>query len=932
LNDARVAVVGLGHALLGDDALGLAVVRALDSHYRVPASVAVIDAGTPGLDLAGHLLDCERLIFVDALVGSEPPGTVRTVRHDELLAARPAGPRFSPHEPSIHDALSLLSLAGHGPREAVLVGVVPGSLEVGVELSQTVSEALPRALDEVVGHLQRFGIELERRHVSEPEGLRIELEGIVQGVGFRPWLHRTARRLGLRGSVRNTGQGVTLEVFGEVSARTELLQALAQDLPPLARIDALRVESLVGRGPSDFTIAESEAASHAIPSLPADVALCDACRREIDDPTDRRFGYAFTHCTDCGPRHSIVTGLPYDRAQTSMHAFEPCAECAREYADPNNRRFHAQAIACARCGPRLWLEAPLGARLEVSDVVSELVRRLDAGEVIALQGLGGFHLACDATNADAIHRLRVRKQRDEKPFAVMVANEASAEALAELDAAARAALSSPEHPIVIARIRSSTVAPAVAPGSRRIGVFLPYTPLHHLLLGKFGRPLVLTSGNRSGEPIAVTRDDAQRTLGGVADAFLFHDRPIVRRVEDSVVLAGEGRIQVLRRARGYAPRAVRLPFSVQEPVLAVGGHLKNTVCLVVGERAHLSSHLGDLESHEAERAFRADVEDFERLLGVRPRVVAHDLHPDYASTRYAVSRQGSSLLGVQHHHAHVLAALAEHRIEGPVLAAVFDGSGFGTDGTAWGSEILAVEDLACRRLFSARPLALAGGEVGIREVWRVAWALVRDAFGPEEAERVAGVLGLFQHVAPEVRARVSRMLDERVNIARVRGLGRYFDAFGALCLGRPRAAFEGQIAMVLEEVASTDPAAPYPIGLPRSAASGEELTEDNELDFRPTVRAFVSDLLGGVGSATLCARFHATVVEATTELLELAGSARQPVVLSGGCFQNQILSEGLRRRLAARSVVGRGQVPVNDGGIALGQAYAAALALRAGEI
>ena len=931
MTEARVAVVGLGHALLGDDALGLAVVRELDRKYAVPATLSVIDAGSSGLDLASYLLDLEQLIFVDALLAGEPPGTVRTFQHAELLAARPAGPRIAPHEPSIHDALALLSLAGRGPREALLVGVVPESMDVGVELSPAALRALPHALDEVVGHLRRFGIELSLRNAEEPAGLVVELEGVVQGVGMRPWLRRTAERLGLRGRVWNSARGVTIEAFGPTLAREALLEALHGEVPAPARVDARRVGALVGPGPSDFSIADSEAAAVPVPSIPPDLALCELCLREIDDPLDRRFGYPFTHCTACGPRFSIATRLPYDRANTTMAGFAPCAACAREYDDPSDRRSHAQAIACPSCGPRLWLEAPLAARAAPGDLLAELVRRLNAGETLAIQGLGGFHLAADATNADAVQRLRERKQREAKPFAVMVASKEMAESLAELDGAARRALVSPEHPIVIARARPSKIASNVAPGSTRIGLFLPYTPFHQLLLERFGRPLLLTSDNLNGEPIAVTRADAERTLATVADAFVFHDRPIVRRVEDSVVVSAAGQIQVLRRARGYAPRGIRLQVAASEPILAVGGHLKNTACLVVGDRAYLTSHLGDLESYEAERAFRDDIEGFQRLLGVCPRVVAHDLHPDYASTRYAFERPGASLFGVQHHLAHVLAAVAEQRIEGPVVAAAFDGSGFGTDGTAWGAEILQVDGTSYTRPFSVRALRLAGGERGIRQVWRLSWALLLDAFGAE-AHSIAAGLALFENVPAEARAGVTRMLEAGANVSRVRGMGRYFDAFGALCLGRAQASFEGQLPMAFEEAAHGGSFEPYAFGMPIAASPGPELSQENELDLRPTVRAVVGDLLDGVSRATIAARFHATIVEATARLLELAGAAKNPVILTGGCFQNQLLYGGLRKRLASSRLAPPGEVPINDGGIALGQAFAAALALQRGDL
>lgn len=926
----HVSIVGLGHTLLGDDALGVVVVQALERAYVIPSSVNVVDAGSCGLDLVGYLLDSEHLIFVDALVADAPAGTVRTVLQAELHAAHPTGPRLSPHEPAIHDVLTLLDLAGRGPREAVLVGIVPESTEVGVELSAAATAAVPHALDEVVRHLGRFGIDLSKREPVLP-GIHVELEGVVQGVGMRPWLARRAARLGLRGTATNSATGVLVDAFGSPDDLDAFLAALRSDPPALARVDVVRVERRSGPAPAGFTIVPSEVAARQRPSIPADRATCDACRREIEDPSDRRYRHAFNSCTDCGPRYSVVTALPYERERTSMAAFAMCAACAREYADPGDRRFYAQATCCPQCGPRLWVEAPFGRELTGAAPLPEAAARILAGEIVAIQGLGGIHLACDATNRDAVARLRTRKQREDKPFAVL-ASLAMAASLAELDDAAEGALGSPAHPIVLVRKRASVIADNVTQGSLRIGLLLPYTPLHELLLAEVERPLVLTSGNVSGEPIAVTREDAQRILSDVADAFLFHDRVIVRRVEDSVVAARpDDGVKVLRRARGYAPRPIRLRLAAPEPILAVGGHLKSTACLVIDDEAYLTPHLGDLRSYEAERMYHDDVASFERLFGVRARVVVHDLHPDYGSTRYALAREGASLLGIQHHHAHALAAIASLRLEGSVVAAVYDGMGFGADGTAWGGEILAIDGLSWTRPFSLRPLGLAGGERAIGEVWRVAWALVRDAFG-DQAEVIASSLGLFTEVPRDARRQITAMLDGGVNVTAARGMGRYFDAVGALCFGVARATFEGQLAIALEEAAEGGPATPYPFTMPRVPAPGLVVSAENELDLRPTTRAIVADLRDGTSTQVIASRFHATVTEATAQLVERAGGARGTVVLTGGCFQNAQLDAGLRARLGHLSLAAASEVPVNDGGLALGQAWAGVLALHAGQV
>jgi hydrogenase maturation protein HypF len=932
LNEGRIAVIGLGHALLGDDALGVAVVQALDRTYVVPPSVAVIDAGSCGLDLVHHLLDRDHVIFVDALAEAAPAGTLRTVGRDELWAAKGAGVRLAPHEPAIHDALALASLAGRGPRDAVLVGVVPESLDVGVELSPAVSRALPRAVGEVVRLLSRLGVELSHREKSDERaasetGVRIELRGVVQGVGLRPWMFRRAAKLGLTGSVVNTLGSVVVEAFGERAAIEELVAALKAELPRAARVSAMQTTAIAFQNVSRFSIEKSEHEGERVLAIPADLAMCDACRREVDDPSDRRHGYAFTSCTDCGPRHSIVVALPYDRERTTMARFALCPDCAREYADPADRRYHAETIACTRCGPEAWIEATSGERLGVRDPLGYAAERIRAGDTIAVQGLGGFHLACDATQESAVGRLRARKRRDEKPFAVMVASAVEAAVMVDLDDASLDALESPAHPIVLAPRRQSAVAANVAPGSTRLGVFLPYTPLHHLLAASVGRPMVLTSGNLHGEPIAVTRDDARRELAGVADAFLLHDRPIARRVEDSVVVAARNGTRVLRRGRGLAPTPVRLPCSAPQPILATGGHLKNTACLVLGDQAYLTPHLGDLVTCDAERAYADDVESFERLLGAHAEIVAHDLHPDYASTHYAVRRAPARRIAVQHHLAHVLAAVAELGIEGPVVAAVFDGSGLGTDGTLWGGEILRVDGLEWSRPFSTRPLLLGGGENSIREVWRTALALLFDTFG-EETRSMAARLPLFAGVPGNVISVVLRMLEERVATVQARGIGRYFDAFGALFLDRARAAFEGQVAMLWEEIAVPEDLPPYPFLAPRAPAAGREVTADSEFDLRPALRAALADRFTGAGAATIAARFHRTIVEATAQMLERVVGDASTIVLTGGCFQNMRLDTALRKRLSRLRVAAAREVPVNDGGIALGQAWAAVQMLR----
>ncbi|HET7540321.1 MAG TPA: Sua5/YciO/YrdC/YwlC family protein, partial [Polyangiaceae bacterium] len=557
---------------------------------------------------------------------------------------------------------------------------------------------------------------------------------------------------------------------------------------------------------------------------------------------------------------------------------------------------------------------------------------LQRGLILGIQGLGAFHLACDAANEQAVLRLRERKRRDQQPFALMVANLAEARRFAELSPPLEAALVSPARPIVLAQERAGVLPRAVNGPSRRTGILLPYTALHHALLAQFSGPLVMTSGNPSGGPAIIDRSEATEKLGGIVDAFLFHERPIARRVEDSVVAECHVGTRVVRRARGFAPLPIRLPAAAPEPVLAVGGHLKNSACLVVEDLAYLTPHLGDLELEESERAWRRDLESFERLLGVRAQVIAHDLHPDYASTRFALARPARRRIGVQHHVAHVLSAIAELRLTEPVLGVVFDGSGFGLDGTSWGAEFLVVDGARCTRVNSFRALPLPGGERAVREVWRVALAALREAFGNARALELAQRLPAFEQVSAASLATVLRMLETGVGTVPARGIGRWYDAVGALVLGLSRASFEAHVAIALEEAAEPlEGVTGYPATLPSALAEAEPLGSAHEVDLRPMLVALVEDLLGGAPRARVAARFQRTLVDVTAEVAGrvLGATGVSRVVLSGGSFQNRALERALSERLGARTVAMAREVPVNDGGLALGQAWAAVLALKA---
>ncbi|HEY7077472.1 MAG TPA: carbamoyltransferase HypF [Solirubrobacteraceae bacterium] len=715
--------------------------------------------------------------------------------------------------------------------------------------------------------------------------VRVRVEGVVQGVGFRPYVYRLARGHGLGGWVLNDERGVELEAEGDADAVRAFLAALPAEAPPLAGVERVDVAELEPRGEATFAIVESAAAGAPAALVAPDTATCADCLRELFDPTDRRYRYAFINCTNCGPRFTIVRGVPYDRPLTTMAGFAMCERCRAEYEDPADRRFHAQPNACPDCGPRL--SVPL----------EEVAAALRAGAIVAVKGVGGYHLACRAGDEAAVAALRARKHREEKPFALMARDLEAARELVALDAEDERRLTSPARPIVIARRRGAAVAPSVAPRTSELGVMLPYSPLHHLLLADAGEPLVMTSGNRSDEPIAYRDDDARERLAGIADLFLSHDRPIETRTEDSVV---RGPV-FLRRSRGYVPGALRLPVEAARDTLACGAELKSTFCLAKGRTAWVGPHLGDLADYETLRSFREGVAHFERLFAVTPDVVAHDLHPDYLSTAYALEREGVEPVGVQHHHAHLAASLAEHGETGPAAGAIFDGTGYGTDGTVWGGEILRGGLDSCERVAHLWPVPLPGGEAAIRQPWRMACAWLVAA-GVEEPAPLPGV------DAARWRA-----------VARLPGVtttsvGRLFDAVAALCGLRTEVTYEGQAAMELEAVCSAGDHGAYPM---------------TGLDPRQAILDIAHDVAAGVPPAVVSARFHAGLARAAANAV--AAQGLETAVLSGGAFQNRVLlaaTAGHLRAAGLRVLVPRA-LPPNDGGIAFGQAAVAAARARA---
>ena len=740
--------------------------------------------------------------------------------------------------------------------------------------------------------------------IPDRSRLAIEVSGVVQGVGFRPFVFGLASRLGLIGFVKNRLGGVQIEVEGEPPA-LELFVAELKKGPPLARIEELSWAVRPPRGDQAFRIEQSEADGQSAVFISPDFATCDDCLRELFDPSDRRYRHAFVNCTNCGPRLTIARGAPYDRARTTMAAFEMCGECRAEYEDPRDRRFHAQPIACPRCGPRLRALDGRGDAVGALDPIAWAAAHLLEGKIVALKGLGGWHLACDARNADAVAELRRRKHRDEKPFAIMVADFAAAEELCDISAKERELLVSPARPITLLRKRPGIpVAEAVAPSDPNLGIMLPYTPLHHLLLREVSVPLVMTSGNRSDEPIAYDDGDALRRLSGIADVFLAHDRPIHSRCDDSVMRVISGAPLPLRRSRGYAPLPLKLPAPVSVPTLALGGELKSTFALAEGAHCFLSHHLGDLEYAEAYRAYAAAIDHYQELYRIAPRRIVHDLHPDYASTRYA---QGRALptLAVQHHHAHMASCMAEHGLKGPCIGVCFDGMGFGTDGTLWGGEFLVGGYGEVERAAHLEAVPMPGGEQATREPWRMAVSHLRAA--GEEIGKLAP--------APAIRA-VEQMLDRSFNAPLTSSMGRLFDAVAAIACVCDRVSFEGQAAMRLESLAAgVAPDGAYDFEIDRAL-----------IRCAPLISAVVRDVRRGVAAPLVARRFHSTVVEIAVRTCERLRKKSRDVVLSGGVFMNAILLRETTERLEGRGfrVFSHHLVPPNDGGLCLGQLAIAA--------
>ena len=772
------------------------------------------------------------------------------------------------------------------------------------------------------------------------EAVQLTIRGIVQGVGLRPFVYRIAQRCRLAGRVHNRAGSVIVHVEGRPEALGEFRKLLVEDAPPAARIVQVKAKRVSLACYTEFSIRESEGGGAALSTIPPDTAICQYCYTELRDPANRRYRYPFINCTSCGPRFTIVKELPYDRASTSMAAFVLCPECRREYEDPADRRFHAEPNACPVCGPSLALRGDDGRARETADPVGSVADALRSGKIAAIRGLGGFHLAADATNNGAIRMLRERKFREEKPFAVMVRDLTAARSIARLSGHDEAILLSPSSPVLLADCaKGSPLSPAVAPGQSTVGIFLPYTPLHHMLLGRVDRPLVMTSGNKTDEPIATGNEEALERLAGIADIFLLHDREIVQRSDDSVVRRVAGRAYPIRRARGFVPAPIvirrssrkgsrgnpgNVPVPRNGPVLGVaglGGEIKNTFCILKDGFAYLSQHIGDLDLVPVREFYAETFDFFRKFLDAELQAVCRDLHPGYFTTSFAETIQADRVVSLQHHKAHLYALMAETGFTGKAIGVAFDGTGYGEDGAVWGGEFFAIDGMEMRRAAALDYFPLQGGDTAVKEPWKIALSLLRETFGPREGGEAA--LRLFCDIEPDTIALVLDALAKNVNVVPTSSCGRLFDAASALAGVCRHASYEGQSPMLLEGV------------IRRSGQPGGydfHIRDDESgllrVDWKGGVAGIVSDVHAGVPAAIIAQRFHRMVAEM---ILEVAGrlgdeAGTRRVLLSGGVFQNAWLLKALLAGFRGKKwkVLIHREVPANDGGISLGQAYYAA--------
>ncbi len=929
----RVLVAGVGNLFLSDDGFGPEVVRRLSALGCVPDHVRVVDYGIRGMHLAYDLLDgYDGLVIVDAIPGGGASGdvTVLEVREGDLGSGE-----LDAHGMDPVAVLANLNRLGGSLPPTYVVGCRPATVEEGIGLSAPVEAAIPTAVDAVLRVIHDHLSEgrLSREHNVPVDGndrvrRRYEVSGVVQGVGFRPFVYVTASELALSGSVANDVSGVVIEVEGSAGAVEEFGRRLGQDAPPLAVVEAILETQLPPVGGTGFTIEESTGSGATRTLASPDVSLCDDCLRELRDPGNRRYRHPFITCTNCGPRYTIITDLPYDRATTTMAGFEMCPACRSEYDDPADRRFHAQPIACPDCGPRLHLVTKDGDSLVGDAALVEARARLAAGAIVAVKGLGGYHLACDAGNEQSVAELRRRKRRGDKPFAVMVPDLATARAIARLTPEDEEMLAGVRRPVLLVPQRdgvSGGVAPAVAPGNPDLGVLLPYTPLHVLLFGLDGDEpgpavLVMTSGNLSGEPIVTDDEEALTKLEPLVDAWLMHDRPIQVPCDDSVARVVAGAELPIRRSRGYAPLPIALPFDV-DPTLAVGADLKNTCAVAAGRYAWVSQHVGDMDDLSTLTAFESTERHLELLTGVEPAVLVADQHPGYRSSGWADTHaEGREVRRVQHHHAHIASVMGEHGLgqDEPVIGFAFDGTGFGTDQAVWGGEVLIADYKAFRRAAHLGYVPLAGGDASVHRPYRMALSHLRSAGLPWDRDLPPVA------ACPPTELRVlTHQLETGFGCVPTSSMGRLFDAVASLAGVRHVVDYEAEAAMEFEGLARGVPDGPTPVEPYAFEIVPGAADQPVTADPAPVMRAVVDDVRAGVSASTISARFHAAV---TRLMVELADHAREQtglatVVLGGGVFQNALLLESSYAALTERgfTVLRPRLLPPNDGGIALGQ-------------
>ncbi len=902
-----IRIIGIGSPF-GDDAAGLEAARKLVK--TPPPNCEVIAADRPGTALVDLLEGADAAILIDAVRSGAPPGTIHEFAFDQLDYTMA---RFvSSHDLGVAAAIQLAQKLGRGPSAGMVIGIeiAPATTARLSGLSPSTRDAVPRAV---------VRVRLVAAAFDDRERERLVMAGTVQGVGLRPFVWRLAKSLRLTGSVRNTAAGVEIEVEGNRAALREFSCRLRTELPPAATIERIESTPLPLVSDTDFLALPSER-GRAATTIPPDLAACAECVCEILDPTNRRYRYPFTNCTACGPRFSVVSALPYDRASTTLRDFALCDRCRREYLDPANRRFRAEPIACPQCGPNAWLEvtaqrwniATLG-----QDCVAGAAAILRSGGIVAVHGIGGVHLACDASNAASVARLRTIKRRPHKPLAVMVDGIESARSIAQVSEAEAALLMSPQAAIVLLRKRADTqLAAGVAPGNDHVGVMIAYSPLHHLIMRDVAHPLVMTSANRPGEPLARDGDEARAIFANQVDAYLLHNRPIHQRCDDGVWFAGPRGPQPIRLGRGNTPHLLNVPITAPVPILGAGGDLKNSLCLLTESKALMSQHIGTLETLATQEHFHESMQKWIALSGIAPGVAAHDLHPQ-SYGREIAARCGIRTIAVQHHHAHIAACMAENGHSRPVIGLAFDGTGYGPDGAIWGGEAMIADFCDLRRIAHFQYLPLAGGDAAIRHSARVAAAFLISLFESKFESRVTALVG-----AENARI-LATMVTRGLGTIPTSSCGRLFDAVAALLGVRDEITYEAQAAIELESCARG--ASPTKLCYPFSIRDGVVCTGD-------ILAAIIDDLERGTPKAKISYAFHETIAEIA---MRMALDARAitgigVVALTGGCFQNRLLQAMAIERIerAGFTVMVHHRVPANDGGLALGQAVVAAARLN----